>query len=94
MPHKLDYHNLDKRDPDEHDLANQWRLDEWPDEIIAYHQMAQNVTRAYVAPVRCRECKHWIPWAKDTKYEKYECWANGEPFDTEPDGYCAWGERR
>ena len=41
--------------------------------------------------VRCRDCKHYQPW---TKGAEPECWANGEPFKTEPDGFCAWGEPR
>lgn len=40
--------------------------------------------------VRCRDCKHWQPWMKGAEPE---CWANGEPFSTPPDGFCAWGER-
>ena len=41
--------------------------------------------------VRCRDCKHWQPWMKGAKPE---CWAYGEPIETEPDGFCAWGERK
>ena len=41
--------------------------------------------------VRCRDCKHYQPWMKGAEPE---CWANGEPFKTEPEGFCAWGERR
>ena len=40
--------------------------------------------------VRCCDCKHWQPWMKGAEPE---CWANGEPFSTPPDGFCAWGER-
>ena len=40
--------------------------------------------------VRCRDCKH---------YENYTCnswqWHNWDaPIEVEPDGFCAWGERR
>ena len=45
----------------------------------------------FIQVVRCRDCKHWQPWRKGAEPE---CWANGEPFSTPPDGYCAWGERR
>lgn len=40
--------------------------------------------------VRCRDCKHYRAWIKGAKPE---CWANGEPFDVEPDGFCAWGTK-
>lgn len=40
--------------------------------------------------VRCRDCKHYRAWMQGAKLE---CWANGEPFSVEPDGFCAWGER-
>lgn len=42
--------------------------------------------------VRCRDCEHWIPFGIGNP--KPDCWASGEPFKTEPDGFCAWGERR
>ena len=41
--------------------------------------------------VRCRDCKHWQPWMKGAKPE---CWAYGEPIETDPDGFCAWAVRR
>ena len=45
----------------------------------------------YVPVVRCRDCR-----AMRVKYGNVgiECWMGGEPFTVEPDGFCAWGERR
>lgn len=61
-----------------------------------WHYVEQQYTHFFGYPitdeiVRCRDCKHWQPWMKGAEPE---CWANGEPFSTPPDGYCAWGERR
>lgn len=41
--------------------------------------------------VRCRDCR-----AMRVKYGNtgIECWMNGEPFTVEPDGFCAWAERK
>ena len=41
--------------------------------------------------VRCKDCR-----AMRVKYGNtgIECWMNGEPFTVDPDGFCAWGERR
>lgn len=41
--------------------------------------------------VRCSDCR-----AMRVKYGNtgIECWMNGEPFTVEPNGYCAWGERK
>ena len=41
--------------------------------------------------VRCRDCR-----AMGVKYGNtgIECWMNGEPFTVEPDGFCAWGEKK
>ena len=75
-------------------LETNWNDDEWPDVVRVSHVYTPGNVREYVSVVSCRDCKHWIPWAKGTGHEKYECWANGEPFDTGPDGYCKWGERR
>ena len=43
--------------------------------------------KRYVEVVRCRDCKH---------YEDYlgSCVRNYWHFDTVPDAYCYWGERR
>ena len=46
--------------------------------------------------VRCRDCA-FMGHDKDGAYcTHFECWLCGEPSftDVEPDGYCAWGERR
>ena len=52
--------------------------------------------------VRCRDCKHMHTvkdgcWGIDVD----ECWLHADPESgalgkerTEPDGFCAWGERR
>lgn len=55
--------------------------------------------------VRCRDCKHarimrpldWRTGKPSTVIEEWYCgWhSNAEgASDIEPDGYCAWGERR
>lgn len=38
--------------------------------------------------VRCKDCANSHIW--NYRIKKLECWANGEPFDVEPDGFCAW----
>lgn len=53
--------------------------------------------------VRCKDCKHMKSYEHINKYFDAE-WAwcysprfespNGEHVPTEPDGFCAWGERR
>lgn len=47
--------------------------------------------------VRCRDCKHG--YKADLSGNWYECMkpdGNGDyaRWDVEPDGFCAWGERR
>lgn len=50
--------------------------------------------------VRCRDCKHMHTVRDWTGYGVDECWLHADPESgalgkerTEPDGYCAWGER-
>ena len=39
--------------------------------------------------VRCRDCKHFM------KFKSFSCYLWGDEYkDPEPDGFCAWGERR
>lgn len=40
--------------------------------------------------VRCKDCKHFKYFA----CEKNACTYCGELLRVEPDGFCAWGERR
>lgn len=52
--------------------------------------------------VRCRDCKHMHTvrsWYSDNLVD--ECWLHTDPESgalgkepTEPDGFCAWGERK
>lgn len=45
--------------------------------------------------VRCRDCKHYEYWEFRDGRIAHDCARGGEyVFDTEPNGYCAWGERR
>lgn len=45
--------------------------------------------------VRCRDCKHYEYWEFRDGRTAYDCARGGDYlFDTEPDGFCAWGERR
>ena len=67
-------------------LGGNWKLDEWPDVLNVYHQVTPNVTRAYVAPVRCRECTETD--GSDSRF------CSVVENVVEPDDYCAWGERR
>lgn len=41
MTYRIDYKQL----------AEHWKLDEWPDEIIVYHQLTPNIKHSYM-PVR------------------------------------------
>ena len=55
--------------------------------------------------VRCRDCEHYYPHGVPTCQRNRECvtgydingyygeWYDGE-FYVEPDGFCAWGERK
>ena len=49
--------------------------------------------------VRCRECVHFDAkrdgcwWFSHVERQSDYSWAD-EPSDVEPDGFCAWGERR
>lgn len=46
--------------------------------------------------VRCRDCKHLIYNKTDSMLPSATCgqkFINLEFWSTEPDGYCAWGER-
>lgn len=50
--------------------------------------------------VRCRDCKHFRiePWdevlAAQYGAPPITCERTGDMDDVEPDGFCAWGERR
>lgn len=51
--------------------------------------------------VRCRDCKHFDckPWMHyNGTVTDFNCWLfsdyEGTPVGVEPDGFCAWGERR
>lgn len=50
--------------------------------------------------VRCRDCEHavhFFPWITPSKRSKVEVWTcrwAAEGFDIEPEGFCAWGERK
>lgn len=51
--------------------------------------------------VRCRDCKHMHTVLSWLGIDVDECWLRADPETgalgknpTEPDGYCAWGERR
>lgn len=41
--------------------------------------------------VRCRDCVHFVP--ESNGYVAHD-WCSELEFNTEPDGFCAWGERR
>ena len=49
--------------------------------------------------VRCRDCEHYDSerygcwWVAHAERQSDYSWAD-EPSDVEPDGFCAWGERR
>lgn len=43
--------------------------------------------------VRCRDCKNYRP-AEDDEHEDGCALAYAYLFETSPDGFCAWGERR
>lgn len=73
------------------------------DEFFKTHEMPDMTLYGYPLTgeiVRCRDCKHshkdgalcnlfasWVPIAGG---DEYEC----IPADVEPDGFCAWAERR
>lgn len=45
--------------------------------------------------VRCRDCKHYEYWKFRDGRTAHDCARGGDYlFDTEPDGFCKWAERR
>lgn len=46
--------------------------------------------------VRCRDCRHYAEheWVVATDVADVCHFWHGEPTKVEPDGFCAWGERR
>ena len=86
MTYRIDYHNIEKHKPAEHGLPEHWKLDEWPNELIVYHQLTPNVVRRYVDPVRCGECTEID--GSDSRF------CSVVENVVEPDDYCSWGERR
>ena len=55
--------------------------------------------REYI--VRCRDCEHMHTVRSWLGMDVDECWLHADPGSgalgkepTEPDGFCAWGERR
>ena len=46
--------------------------------------------------VRCRDCKHYSEheWIIATDVSDVCHFWHGEPTKVEPDGFCAWGERK
>ena len=46
--------------------------------------------------VRCRDCKHYSEheWVFATDVSDVCHFWHGKPTKVEPDGFCAWGERR
>lgn len=44
--------------------------------------------------VRCKDCKYYEFWEFRDGRTAHDCARGGAYlFDTEPDGFCAWGER-
>ena len=58
-------------------------------EAYLEHELSRPITEVFISGdklpkiVRCRECKF-----------KDEPWNCAAPYYVEPDGFCAWGERR
>ena len=48
--------------------------------------------------VRCRDCKHHVDTPKRGcrcyHWMTLDCYENPVPSEVEPNGFCAWGERR
>lgn len=66
-----------------------WRENEVKTMIGVYTSMD------FVQVVRCRDCKHYKYWEFRDGRTAHDCARGGDYlFDTEPDGFCAWGERR
>ena len=55
----------------------------------------QNSAKLGERIVRCRDCTHYMTWANGYSFcSAFSIGATGDPFPGEPDGFCAWGERR
>ena len=52
--------------------------------------------RVHERIVRCRDCKHYSEheWIIATDVSDVCHFWHGEPTKVEPDGFCAWGERK
>lgn len=69
--------------------------------VNEYGRGQQSIHLTDIEIVRCRDCKHMHTIPSWLGMDIDECWlhadnesgALGKNF-TEPDGYCAWGERR
>lgn len=65
-------------------------------EAYLEHELSRPITEVFVSGdklpeiVRCRDCKHF---KHGFACEENGCMYCGEPLRTEPDGFCAWGER-
>lgn len=59
--------------------------------IIEYLPDTTSIEREEI--VRCRDCKHFKEF-EALKVEGFKCSRVSTPFEVEPDGFCAWGERR
>ena len=64
-----------------------------------WHYVEQQYTYFFGYPiteeiVRCRDCKHYEYWEFRDGRTAHDCARGGDYlFDTESDGFCAWGER-
>lgn len=74
------------------------------DEFFKTHEMPDMTLYGYPLTgeiVRCRDCKHMHTVHSWLGMDVDECWLHADPETgalgknrTEPDGFCAWGERR
>lgn len=66
----------------------------------SWHEIDPLKRADLVAVVRCRDCKHFRiePWdevlAAQYGAPPMICERTGDMDDVEPDGFCAWGERK
>lgn len=60
-------------------------------EYVTMDEFEREIKAAdYVSVVRCRDCRYY----DSSLCNWFECSCCGEPTRVEPDGFCAWGERR
>lgn len=76
-------------------------MSEYRDYIVRISADGSTLREKLTEIVRCRDCKYMHTVRSWLGMDVDECWLHADPESgalgkerTEPDGYCAWGERK